>query len=109
MHDNILFLLVFGFFSSSAFAEINVERLANAIKHAENSQACPYGIRSINTHRNEAYARKICINSIKNNYKRWVKQGRREDFITFMGRRYSPPSINPNWVRLVKYFYKKGG
>jgi hypothetical protein len=88
-------------------ANVNVERLADAIYKAENSKKFPYGIKSINTHGNEKYARKICINSIKNAQKRWVKAGKPEDFIVFMGRRFSPPKQNPNWVRLVKHFYEK--
>ena len=80
--------------------------LANAIFKAENSVKYPYGIKSIDTHGNKDYAHKICLNSVRNAKKRWIKAGKPEDFIVFMGRRFSPPSINPNWVRLVKYFLK---
>lgn len=82
------------------------EKIANAIFHAENSKKFPYGIRSIKTN-SELQARKICINSIRNAKKRWVKAGHPGDFIVFMGKHYSPPSINPNWVRLVKHFLAK--
>ena len=80
------------------------ERIAQAIYHAENSKKYPYGIKSINTYGNKEYARKICLNSIRNAKKRWIKAGMPEDFLVYMGRRFSPPDINPNWVRLVKHF-----
>ena len=80
--------------------------IVEAIGKAENSVKFPYGIKSIDTHGNKDYARKICLNSVRNAKKRWIKAGKPEDFIVFMGRRFSPPSINPNWVRLVKYFLK---
>ena len=79
-------------------------QIADAIYKAEASQAHPYGIRSIDTHHNEQYARKICLNSIRNAKARWAKAGSPGDFIAFMGLRYSPPAINPNWVRLVHWF-----
>lgn len=103
---SIIFLVML-FLSSEARAteSINIDKLATAIYHAENSVKYPYGIKSIPTYGNKEYARKICLNSIRNAQKRWIKAGMPEDFIVFMGRRYSPPNINPNWVRLVKYFY----
>ncbi len=84
-------------------------QIANAIYYAEGGIKTrhPYGIKSINTYGNKDYARKICLQSIQNAKKRWLKAGMPEDFIVFMGRRYSPPNINPNWVKLVKYFLKR--
>ena len=95
---------------ASAYAstyDIPNEKIADAIYKAENSVKYPYGIKSIDTHSNPDYARKICLNSIKNAKKRYLASGSREDFIVFMGKRFSPPSINPNWVRLVTYFLNK--
>ena len=79
-------------------------QIADAIYKAENSKAHPYGIKSIDTHGNKDNARKICLNSIKNAKARWAKAGSKGDFISFMGQRYSPPAINPNWVKLVHWF-----
>jgi len=93
--------------------EIDKIRLCNAIFKAEGGYKATYlyGIKSVK-YKDEKEARRICLNSIRNNIKRWEKAGKPEDFITFMGRRYCPP-INPknsNWVRNVKYFYgKKSG
>jgi hypothetical protein len=103
----ILLLTAYG--ASGSTQDVNA--IANAIYRAEGGTATeyPYGIRSIDTHGDKVYARKICLNSIRNAEKRWIKAGKPEDFIVFIGRRYSPPNINPNWVKLVKYFIKKEG
>jgi len=79
-------------------------QIANAIYKAENSPKYPYGVRSVKTGGNVAFARKVCLNSIRNARKRYLQSGCQGDFIAFMGLRYSPPAINPNWVRLVHYF-----
>lgn len=87
---------------------INVDKLADAIYKAENSVKYPYGIKSINTYGDKVLARKICINTIKNNIKRFNKQKEYTDYITFLGSRYCPPSahkLNLNWVKNVKRFY----
>jgi hypothetical protein len=45
--------------------------------------------------------------SIVKSRARWVKAGKPEDFITFMGRRYCPPldhELNINWVPNVTYW-----
>jgi hypothetical protein len=84
------------------------EAIANAIYLAEggNKTRYPYGIRSVQCEGKQD-CRRVCLNSIRNAKKRWVKANKPEDFIVFMGRRYSPPHINPNWVKLVKYFLNK--
>lgn len=98
---SILLALFLIFACSQAKAEEYTDnQIADAIYKAENSKKYPYGVKSINTHGNKDYARKICLNSIRNARKRC--EGR--DLIACMGERYSPPATNPNWVRLVKYF-----
>ena len=79
-------------------------QIVNAIGRAENSAKYPYGIKSINTHGDPVLARKICARSVHNARKRYEAAGCPGDFIAFMGKRYSPPAQNPNWVRLVHYF-----
>jgi hypothetical protein len=84
-----------------------VEQIADAIYKAENSTKFPYGIKSIDTHGDAVYARKICINTINHAAKDWNGKG---DFIEFLGNRYCPPkahSLNKNWTRNVKYFLRK--
>ena len=86
-------------------------KVADAIYLAENSTKYPYGIKSINTHGNKAYARKITIQTIINNWKRWEKDGKRQDYIDFLGDRYCPKSADPKghavWAKNVKYFLEK--
>ena len=52
--------------------------------------------------------------TIVKNRQRWLRAGKPGDFITFLGLRYCPPSVDPeghkNWVRNVKILSKaKGG
>lgn len=88
-------------------SKIDLDRLANAINWAENSPKYPYGIRSIKV-KNEAEARTICLNSIRNAHERWKAAGKPGSFISFLGSRYAPISshkLNLNWVKNVSYFY----
>ena len=85
--------------------------IVNAIYKAEggNKATYLYGIRSVK-YKDEAEARQICLNSVRNARKRWTKAGKPMDFITFMGLRYCPPKahkLNSNWVRNVKYFLER--
>ena len=93
--------------AENTIAGYTVDQYVSAIGKAENSKKFPYGIKSIKCS-GEAECRQICHNSVVNANKRWIKAGKPDDFVIFMGRRYSPPDINPNWVRLVKYFLDNG-
>ncbi len=90
--------------------EYSNEQIANAINKAENSVKYPYGIKSINTYGNKEYARKICLSTIRNNRKRFVKQTEYRDFISFLGSRFCPTtivseySLNKNWVKNVNFY-----
>jgi hypothetical protein len=94
-----------------AFAsDINVEKMADAIYRSEGGAKArvPYGILSVKV-KDEADARRICINSIRNNIKRWEKAGRPGNFVDFMADRWCPPISDPvgntNWKRNVKAIY----
>ena len=92
-------------------SEYTDEQIVNAIYRAEGGQKAPfaYGIRSI-PYRDIKDARQICLNSVRNGRKRWIKAGRPYDLITFIGMRYCPPKAHPlnsNWVKNVKYFLNK--
>ena len=99
-------------FVGSVWAESYTDnQIVEAIGRAENSVKYPYGIKSIDTHGDPVYARKICLNSVRNGRKRWIKAGKPCDLITFIGKRYCPPSahsLNKNWVTNVRYYLKKG-
>ena len=100
----IIFLLAFSVVRGEDWSKYSNEQIVNAIGKAENSIRFPYGIKSIETNGNPEYARKICFNSVRNGRKRWEEAGKPDDLIVSIGKRYSPPEQNPNWVRLVKYF-----
>ena len=90
--------------------EIDWDRLVEAIYKAENSEKYPYGIKSIDTKGNKEYARQICMNTVKNNYKRWIVAGKPKPYREFLGDRYCPPTVhklNKHWVKNVRYFYKE--
>ena len=90
-----------------------VNQLVNAIYKAENSTKYPYGIKSIDTKGNKEYARKICVNTVKNNVKRWkdsVKKGDKRSYLKFLGDRFCPPKAhkkNVNWLPNVRWFLKQ--
>lgn len=84
------------------------EQIVNAIFLAEGGSRAQYyyGVRSVK-YRDIAEARQICLNSVKNGRKRWIKAGKPYDLIIFIGLRYCPPKAHPKnsaWVRNVKYF-----
>lgn len=98
--------------NASAITPDQAERLADAIWIAEGGAKTkyPYGIRSINTHGDATKARRICLNTIRNNYVRWVNAGRPGEYVVFLANRYCPvasdPRGNANWIRNVKFYFK---
>ena len=93
--------------------------LLNAIYKAEGGAKATYlyGIRSV-TYNTPAEARQICLNTIRNNRRRFKEYGHKthKTYLEFLASRYAPinakndPSgLNHNWLRNVRYFLKKGG
>jgi hypothetical protein len=89
-------------------------KLADAIYVAEGGTKArvPYGVLSIKPPANvktpeqlKAWARRITLNSIANNWRRWESAGRPGTFVKFIATRWCPPSADPqghtNWVRNV--------
>ena len=94
-------------FSKAQAQEYTDEQIANAIYKAENSKEYPYGVKSINTRSNKEYARKICLNTIRNQRIRHAQHKCKSDFISCLGNRYCPPNahkLNRYWVKNVKYW-----
>lgn len=62
----------------------------------------PYGIKSVKTDN----PRQVCINTVRNNIRRWNERGGMGCFIDFLGDRYCPASCDPdgnrNWKRNAK-------
>ena len=90
---------------------LDAERIADAIYRVEGGAKAkvPYGILSIPV-KNEAHARRICLNTIRNNHKRWIAAGKPGDYLDFLADRYCPPSADPvgnrNWKRNIKQLTK---
>jgi hypothetical protein len=70
----------------------------------------PYGVRSIDTKGDVDKARRICANTVRNQFIRWQKWGKTNDFLISLADRYCPSACdrtgNINWkkniVKLVK-------
>jgi len=91
------------------------EQLADAIYRAEGGAKAQYlyGIRSVH-YADEAEARKICLNTIRNQRHRHGQgacpdsvRGSSHDYLTCLWHRYCPPSaheLNRHWLKNVKHF-----
>lgn len=78
--------------------------LADAIYLAEGGDETnhPYGIMKKYKHTD---ARTACLNTIKHQLTKWLQTDQKEDFIVYLGNKYSPVQDgNPDWVRLVYWF-----
>jgi hypothetical protein len=86
-----------------------------AIRYAENGgKGKEYGIlhpRVKPTYRSQAG---WCAATVQKNYDRWVKAGRKGEFIVFLGNRYcpvgaenDPNGLNKNWVKNVRFYVDK--
>lgn len=109
------FLLILLLVKFSALAEMPVppEKIADAIYIIEGGAKTrfPYGIKSIDTKGDKSFARKICINTVRNNYGRWQNAGRPGKYLDFLADRYCPPSADPvgnrNWKRNIRAYVKE--
>ena len=87
--------------------------IVNAIYKVEGGEKTkyPYGVMSIKTNGNKELARKICSNTVKNNYIRWQKAGSHGEFLDYLADVYCPPSAdkqgNINWKKNIRKFLKK--
>lgn len=70
----------------------------------------PYGIKSVKCSGIKE-CRQVCMNTVRNNRKRFAKQTEYTDFIEFLGDRYCPKSVDPignvNWKKNVMFFLKQ--
>lgn len=89
------------------FTSINtnyLNKIVSAIYVIEggNNTKYPYGIKSIKTNN----PRKICENTVRNNYIRWQRAGSKGNYLDFLADRYCPPSADPignvNWKKNMK-------
>lgn len=114
---SIMFCYVMLFLSivPSCLAEIDpnmASRIVDAIYIAEGGDraAKPYGILSVPCGSKDE-CRKICENTVRNNYKRWQKAGNPGTYLEFLASRYAPVGVsndpkglNRNWLKNVQTF-----
>ena len=85
----------------------NDDELADAIYWAEGGAKAFYGI-SVTLHHNDINeARRICLNTIRNQHKRHQAHACGKDYLTCLWHRYCPPSahkLNKNWKKNVTYY-----
>ena len=90
---------------------INTNAIADAIYVAEGGKKTrfPYGISAkksgIQT-KDEADARKICINTIGHAYNDWKAKNSKGDFIDFLSLRYCPEN-HIHWAKMIKSIMAK--
>jgi hypothetical protein len=89
---------------------IDAHKLADAIYIVEggNYTKYPYGVKSIATKGNRAKARRICINTIRNTYKRWIAENKPYNFLDYLADRYCPAAAdsvgNRRWKANIRKF-----
>ena len=86
-----LFLIFTGVNFPAWANEIPVDKIVNAIYIIEGSERAkkPFGILSVPC---DGYneCRRICENTVVNNFRRWKKAGRPGDYLEFLAARYCP-------------------
>lgn len=116
----IIFLVLLPFPSVGFAGHYTDEEIADAIYKAEGGAKAEYlyGIRSV-AYSDAADARRICLNTIRENRRRYEEYGHTEyrSFLEFLASRYAPVSgeglsegtikLNENWLRNVRYFLKE--
>jgi hypothetical protein len=87
-------------------------KVVDAIYLAEGGSKAkvPYGILSVKVSSKEE-ARKVCYNTVRNNWKRWENSGNPGTYLEFLASRYAPvgakndpTGLNRNWIKNVSYF-----
>lgn len=101
-------LLICFFFvlkSNNGFCQqtLTTNELNKIVESIRKTEGNPnYGILSIKVGTNYTLAKKLCENTVRNNFKRWQKQNKENNFILFLGSKYCPPSADKigfhNWT-----------
>ncbi len=96
-----------------------LNRICNAIYRIEGGSVThyPYGIKIYDKqtkqfkHYTQEEAKRICENTIRNNYDRWNRSSKKEDFYTYLANRYCPPSSdkigNGRWNKNINSIMSK--
>lgn len=92
------------------------EAVVEAIYKAEGGPKAvkPFGILSVPCDGYDS-CRRICLNTVRNNRKRFAKQSLFTDYLEFLASRYAPigaendpTNLNKNWLKNVRYFLERG-
>ena len=105
-----LFLFSHNLFAQPVQPDFN--KLADAIYLAEGGAKTrfPYGIKSVKCS-GEAKCRKICLNTLRNNWRRWQSAGNPGTYLDFLASRYAPVDAkndngtNQFWKHNVEVLY----
>ncbi|MBC8521069.1 MAG: hypothetical protein H8D26_03645 [Methanomicrobia archaeon] len=89
----LVLLIIVGVAMGESWDSFTDEQIVEAIGRAENSIEYPYGVRSINTKGDKEYARRICLNSVRNGRARWIRAGRPDDLIVYIGKGIVRPKL----------------
>ena len=100
-------ILTAGSALGAGLSSVTANRIADAIYQVEGGPKAraPYGILSVNVS-STADARRVCLNTIRNNHDRWIRAGRPGEYLDFLADRYCPRSADPvgnrNWKRNIR-------
>jgi hypothetical protein len=94
--------------SAQESQEAYFNQVVDAIYLAEGGAKAkkPFGILSVPCS-GYASCRRICLNTVRNNYKRWQNAGKPGEFLAFLASRYAPIEVHPlnkNWLPNVRHF-----
>lgn len=112
MNHFVLFAALLVASSIANAATLDVDRMADAIYRVEGGAKTrhPYGVLSVKVS-GEAEARRVCCNTIRNNWVRWEKAGQPGTFVEFLAGRYCPKSADPvgneRWIKNMNAIYGK--
>jgi len=110
-----LMLIVIPMFFCRGANEDYFDRIVDAIYRAEGGAKAQYlyGIRSVK-YKDAEEARRICYNTVRNNWGRWEKSGQQVEYLVFLANRYAPigaendpKGLNNNWLRNVRFYLNK--
>jgi hypothetical protein len=105
------FLIFAGVSTQARASEIPVDKIVNAVYKIEGGARAkkPFGILSVPCN-DYADCRRVCANTVRNNYRRWKKAGRPGEYLKFLADRYAPVSaheLNKNWLPNIRKELKK--
>lgn len=95
--------------------EYSAMEICDSIYRAEGGAKAQYyyGIRSVK-YDNLAEAQRICLNTVRNNKRRYALAGSKGEFLQFLANRYcpigadnDPKGLNKNWLKNVKFYLEK--